>query len=161
MLTQMYVGAAMACTHDDAPLSKRISPMFRSAVHKWHTESMSPAGDFLHGSLRSDFRPIDRCDTATRGISAAGRRDQRPRLSESEGRHPAVDRFVPPGGHEVRLVPDADIATAFAHSLVERNPGRPVLAILAARVRFELIERAPVLHDHLQSDNCSEKSRFR
>jgi|SRR5687767_4016594 len=34
MLTQMYVGGAMACTHDDAPLSKRISPMFPSAVHK-------------------------------------------------------------------------------------------------------------------------------
>jgi len=34
MLTQMYVGGAMACTHVHAPPSKRISPMFASAVHK-------------------------------------------------------------------------------------------------------------------------------
>src|SRR4029453_1060262 len=34
MLTQMYVGGVMACTHDHAPLSKDISPMFPSAAHK-------------------------------------------------------------------------------------------------------------------------------
>src|ERR1051325_6630250 len=28
MLTQMDVGGVMACTHDQGPLSKRISPMF-------------------------------------------------------------------------------------------------------------------------------------
>jgi hypothetical protein len=33
MLTQMYVGGVMACTHDDAPLSERISPIVPSAVH--------------------------------------------------------------------------------------------------------------------------------
>src|SRR5688572_12434687 len=34
MLTQMYVGGAMAGTHDYAPLSKRIPPVFASAAHK-------------------------------------------------------------------------------------------------------------------------------
>jgi hypothetical protein len=34
MLTPMYVGRAMACTHDHAPLSKRTSPMCHQTVHK-------------------------------------------------------------------------------------------------------------------------------
>jgi len=34
MLTQMYVGGVMACTHDHAPPRKPISPMFPSTVHK-------------------------------------------------------------------------------------------------------------------------------
>src|SRR4029453_853590 len=34
MLTQMYVGGVMACTHAHAPPSKPISPMCPSAVHK-------------------------------------------------------------------------------------------------------------------------------
>ena len=34
MLTQMDVRGVMACTHDHAPLSKRISPLFPPAVHK-------------------------------------------------------------------------------------------------------------------------------
>src|SRR5688572_6139015 len=34
MLTQMYVGGVMACTHDQAPAGQRIAPMFPSAVHK-------------------------------------------------------------------------------------------------------------------------------
>jgi hypothetical protein len=34
MLTQMDVGGVMACAHDHAPLSKRISLMFPPAVHK-------------------------------------------------------------------------------------------------------------------------------
>ena len=34
MLTQMDVGGVMACTHDHAPLSKRISPTVPSTAHK-------------------------------------------------------------------------------------------------------------------------------
>ena len=36
MLTQMCVGGVMACTHADAPLSKRISPTFRQLFTSAH-----------------------------------------------------------------------------------------------------------------------------
>src|SRR6476646_312768 len=71
MLTQMYVGGVMACTHDHAPPSNRIPPMFPSAAHKctlslpmlWEGRSLETltvsdragrlAGNFLNRSLLS------------------------------------------------------------------------------------------------------------
>jgi hypothetical protein len=41
MLTQMYVGGVMACTHEHAPASQRISPTFPSAAHKSTLSSRS------------------------------------------------------------------------------------------------------------------------
>jgi len=58
-------------------------------------------------------------------------------------------------------VPDADIAAAVAQSFVEGHPGWPVLPLVAARVRLELLERPPVLHDDPRPEYRAEKSRVR
>src|SRR5690349_10723594 len=91
----------------------------------------------------------------------ADRRNQSRRLSETERGHAAVNRLVSSSRDEICLVPDTDVTAAVGESLVERDPCGPVLAVPAPCVRFQMLERSPVLHDHFRSGNRTEKSRVR
>src|SRR5258706_14930873 len=61
-----------------------------------------------------------------RRVARAGRGHERSELAEPEWRHPSVDRFVLAGADLIRLVPDADVAAALRHALVESDPRGPV-----------------------------------
>src|SRR5437868_1438007 len=82
---------------------------------------------------------------AARALEPIARGNEATHLPEAMGRHPAVDRLVVAGADAIRLVPDADVAAAPSHALVEGDPRRPVLAIGAPRVLLERVERTPVL----------------
>ena len=45
--------------------------------------------------------------------------------------------------------------------LLKRDPGGPMLLVLTARVRFEMLERSPVLNDDLHSEDVPEETALR
>src|SRR5262245_30261284 len=90
-----------------------------------------------------------------------GGRGQFARFSETIRWHSAVHRFVFAGANLICLVPDADIAAALSNPLVEIDPGRPMPMVLTARVRLQVVERPPVLHDDAEGIDAAQKPAFR
>ena len=85
--------------------------------------------------------------SARRGGLPTGGRNQPRRLAEADGRHVVVDALVAAGKDEVGLVLDADVAVG-SDAFVERDPGRPVGCVAVPSVCLQLLEGAPVLHQH-------------
>src|SRR5436853_299074 len=82
-----------------------------------------------------------RAQTPTRALEPLACGNQARDFSQAMRRHSAVDGLVLPGGDAVGLVPDADVAAAAPHALVERHPGRPMLAVGAPRIGLQRLER--------------------
>src|SRR5207249_5006077 len=80
------------------------------------------------------------CDAAAGGFAFAAGWDHSADFAETHRRHAGVDSFVLAGGDAERFVPDTDVTAAAANVLVKRHPRRPVRHVLAARIRFEVLE---------------------
>src|ERR1043165_6186131 len=98
--------------------------------------------DLLAGRIRSDRKPVPRPHALTERPHAVG-------LAEAVRGHVAVDRLVRAGGHEIGLVPDADVPLALARVAVDAGPPGLVPLAGGGRVREQLLLRLPVL-DHVE-----------
>src|SRR5262249_19309282 len=96
------------------------------------------------------------CHSLARRFARSAGGHQPAGLGQAKGRHARIDRLVRAGVNLVGLVPDAHVAACLAYGFVEFLPGRQVKMIARFGIAFEIIEAAPILHDHRPAERVAQ-----